>query len=662
MSTNATEAQFEDSPRGWAQRWSVEFAAAREALQEWHTLGDVIDKRLRDEEPKGNEHETHWNLFPADVARMQAMLYGRIPTTSVGRRFQDADDDIARVGAEMLKRLLDCDIERAEDGFCSAMGYALMDRLGPGFGNVRYRYVVGETVMSEGQEAKVDPLTGRELAPAVAPVETRPNEQVETDYFHWKDQLWSPCRTFHEARWWAFKTPMTREALEKRFDPKLAKLVPLNSKRSKDENEKRADPWARADVWEVWDKEHRRQFFYVEGFDQVLENNEDPLGLTSFWPFERPMFAGLTTSKLVPVPDFKMARDQYDEIDRVSSRITALERAISVRGAYDRSNAGLKQLLSEAGANELIPVDNWNTFSAQGGIEGAVSWMPLGMVVEALLALRDYRRELIDALYQIRGTSDIMRGQATQPGATATEQRLKTRFGSIVVQAAQDDFARFASGGQRIKAEIIARHFDPATIITRSNIERTQDADKAQAAAELIKSDPTLYRVEIKPEAINHQDMGALNEERTELLAGVGSFLQVVAPLVQMFGPSAMPFFLEWLKWRVAGMRAASSIEAVIDKYIAQFQDQAQQAAQNPQQQPPDPKLQATQMKIQGDMAKEQAKLQNDLVRINAEVQADAAREQNQMRSNVFEHAQKQSITNALKPPEPAKKPGGIQG
>ena len=75
--------------------------------------------------------------------------------------------------------------------------------------------------------------------------------------------------------------------------------------------------------------------------------------------------------------------------------------------------------------------------------------------------------ELMNLLFQVTGMSDIMRGQSTA-GATATEQALKAKFASTRVQEFQNEFARFASDTQRIKAEIISKHFDPQTIAERS--------------------------------------------------------------------------------------------------------------------------------------------------------------------------------------------------
>lgn len=638
MATDNQETTFEETPRGHAQRLAVEFAAARRELEKWHSTGERVLKRFRDEREARDNGDTRWNFFSANIITQRAMLYGRTPAVSVTRRFADAQDDVARVAGEMLERLLNSDIERDTDSYRLALQYALDDRLLPGLGNVRVRYVVD--FEKKEVAAKLHPETGAELAPGYSQ-EGKSREDVETDYVHWKDQLWSPSRVFGEVRWWAFRAEMSRQQLVERFGEEVGKVVPLNAKRlgasEKDGDAQRHNPWGRAEVWEVWDKESRRVLWYVEGYSQTLDEKEDPLGLEGFWPFPRPMLANVTTSSLVPRPDFALAQDLYDELDVVSTRITLLERAIRVAGVYNKENSALKRLVSEAAQNELIPVDNWAAFAEKGGVKGAVDWLPLEQIVTALTALRDYRRELKDGLYEITGMSDIMRGQASDVGTTATEQSIKAKFGSVRVQSLQDEFARFASDVQKLKAEIISKHFDANTILERSNIRFTPDAQLAQQAVELVKSELACYRVEVKPESVSMTDFAALKQERMEVMAGISTFLQAAAPIAQAV-PGSMPFLLQMLQWAVAGLKGSSGIEGVLDQAITASQAAQQQQAAQPQTQQPDPKVQAAQLKAQADIQKSDKELQADLIRYQAEARLEEAKQRTQTEWNVKEH------------------------
>lgn len=646
---------WEPTPQGWARRWQVELSAARECLKKWHEQGARINKRFRDERERKEDGDTRWNLFTSTIETKMATLYGQTPKVSVTRRFADSGDDVARVAAVMLERLLNSDIEKDSDTFAGAVQYALEDRLLPGLGAVRVRYVAEfEDVGGAPAMLAADGVTV--LAPEVPPTPRKVYECAEADYTHWRDFLWSPARIWEEVRWLAFGADMSRQQLVSRFGEDVGKRVPLNAAKHGEEDgtEKKPTPWDRARVWEIWDKETRHVFWYVDGFSEVLDEKEDPLGLEGFWPCPRPLLANTTTSTMVPRPDFVLAQDFYDEIDLVSTRITLLERAIRVTGVYDKSSDAIRRLLSESGNNELYPVENWARFGEQGGLKGMVDWMPLEQITSALTSLRDYRRELVDQLYQVTGMADIMRG-ASDPSETARAQGIKAKFGSVRLQRLQDEVARFASDIQKLKAEVITKHFDVATIIAYSNIEMTPDKDLAVPAAELIKSKLADYRIEVKPEAVSLTDFAALKQERLEVLAGISSFLQTVAPLAQSL-PNSLPFLLQILQWSVSGLKGSSGIETVIDQAIAAAQ---QAPPQGEGQQQPDPKLLAQQMKGQQELAKVQAESQARMAEIAAEVQADEARERNQMTYNVREAAIKQSISDASQAARPKNNPFG---
>lgn len=650
--TVESQKEFSDSPEGWSQRWQMELQAARKALADFYKVGEEADAALRDE--KKDNGGKRLCLYASGLQTIGAMLYGRMPQASVGRKFADADDDDARVASEMLERLLNCDIERADDTFAEATRNAMMDWRGPGLGVERHRYDKGEPEMTEEQPAIVDP-SGLELSPAVPAIEKRPNEKAETDYVHWRNFLWAQCNVWHETPWVAFKSQLSREKLVERFGEEVGNAVPLNAKRRGEDGKDvdKSHPWDRADVWEFWHKDSKKVFWVVEGYHQTLDIKDDPLGLEGFFPCQRPMMANLTTSKLIPVSDYKFAQDLYRSVDTLTDRIDVLARAVRLAGVYDKGSGSVVEKLVQGGENKLYPVDNWAMFAEKGGLQGAVSYLPLQEIVATLTTLRDVRREDIDLIYQVTGQSDLIRGQQTANG-TPGEAKVKAKFGSVRLQAMQDELARFASDGQRIRAEIISRHFDPDTILKRSNIELTPDRQFAQKAVELIKSRLADYRVEIKPEAINLTDFAARKEESMEVLGAIGAYFNVIGPLAQQM-PAAMPFFLKMLQVSVARLKGGSAYESLIDQAIAA----AEQAAQQPQQQQEDPKmavervkLQGLQMKQQSDMAREQLKGQIDLTKIQAEVEADASREQTQAAWNVTEHTRKLMATNALKPKE----------
>jgi hypothetical protein len=633
-----SQPESDEKPGDKVRRWATELEAAKKKGEKFVKNGERVVKRFLDERESKTSDSTRWNLFTANVITQQAMLYDRPPRASVSRRFADSLDDVARVAGEILERQLNTDIEEDGESFELAIYNALEDRLLPGLGVARVRYEPRFATVA-AVAARVDE-SGVEVAPEVPASEVKEGEEVEVDYVHWQDFLWSPSRTWDEVRWVAFRALMSRRQAVKRFGD-VGQQIPLNAKKERDES-KSETPWGRAEVWEIWDKETETVLWYCPGFATMLDEKADPLQLDGFFPCARPMMANTTTSSLMPRADYVLCQDLYEEVDSVSTRITMLERAIRVTGVYDKANGEIAKVV-DGGDNKLYPVDNWAMFAERGGVKGAVDWLPLDQVVAALTALRDYRRELMDALREISGMSDIMRGQAADTGATATEQRIKARASGVRMRRMQNEFVRFATDIQKLKAQIILKHFDAATILERSNCERTADAPYAQKAVELLKSGASKFRIEVKAESVALADFDALKSERMEVLQGLATFFQAAAPVAQQM-PGSLPFMLEMLQWTVSGFRGASEMEGILDRAIAGAQ---QQAAAPQQPAPPDEKLLALQLKGQNDLAKTQADLQADLQRTQAETQANAQREQDQARWNTQEAAAKAQISAA---------------
>ncbi len=654
--TIQSRSDFKSTPQGLQQLWTLEIQAAKKNREEFLKQGDEAVCRYLDERKDSNGPKSRLNLYHSNVTTLRALLYGKTPKVDVGRRYNDSMDDDARVGAEMLDRILNTDIECDDGGFTAALRYALEDWTGPGLGQVWLRYEVGEEETTPGQAAKVG-ADGAELAPAVPEVVKRPEEDAEVDYIHWRDFLWSPCRTWHEVRWVAKRLEMTKDKAKKRWSD--ADKLPLQS-RAPDEKEGKIseqvkDAWSRVEVWEIWDKDTKTQLFFCEGYDRILEVNEDPLELYGFFPCPRPLIANATTGKFMPKPDLFLAKDLYDEIDVITHRIKRLEDCAKVRWAYDSSVPELQRIFQEAFEGQGVGVKNWNALMEKGGIAGAMQFTPLDIIVKALEVLSARRAEKIQLLYQITGMSDIVRGQAAQR-ATATEQSIKAQFASTRIQTSQDELARFASDVQKLRAEIISRWFSEETIVERSNVMRTAGAQRVQAAMAIIKSDIWQYRVTVRPESIALPDMATQRQERSEAVQGLGAYFGAMTPLVNMAAskPQAlgavMQFVIETGQWMITGLRGASEIEEAFDRFAATVKQIASQPPPPPQ---PDPKLQVAEIQAQAEMGKAQATMQQTAM----DTQASQAEHLQQMREMAMKaqtdkmKVQGQLAVAAAKPP-----------
>ena len=194
-----------------------------------------------------------------------------------------------------------------------------------------------------------------------------------------------------------------------------------------------------------------------------MDTLDDPLGLKDFFPCPKPMYGTTTTDTMIPVPDYAEYQSQAMELDVLTKRIDKLAEACRVTGAYDASFPALQNILTGT-ENTLVPVDKWAMFATQGGLEGAISFVPIKQVAEVLKILIETRNVIKQDLYEITGLSDLVRGQG-QHDATATAERIKNQFVSLRLKDRQSEMERFARDTLRLMAEILSEHVAPEKLL-----------------------------------------------------------------------------------------------------------------------------------------------------------------------------------------------------
>ena len=592
---------FDASPLGLAQRWGTEIEAAGQELTKFHDESRRIVQRYLDKRDAYGKDESKVNLFWSTMKVLLSMLYARPPKADVSRTFQDYEDDVARVSGTMLQRILNRGFDDNTSKWDANVRQGIEDWLVVGLGQIWLRYEVETEPYTI--EAVIDPMTGQELVPAQE-AERIVDEDAPCDYIYWEDFFWSPARTWDEVRWVARRVYMTKDQLQERFGEEIAAVVPLGRPQSKTNVNDQAvkhDPWSKAEVFEIWCKETRKVYWYAKGSDVILDVKDDPLQLDGFFPCPKPVAANVTSSNFLPRADYIFAQDQFNELDEINTRITWLTRAAKVVGVYDRSAEGIQRVFQQGAENQLIPVDNWSLFAERGGIKGQVDWVPIDQVTNAIERLRQYRQDKVMQIYEVLGISDVMRG-SSRASETATAQQLKAQFGSTRVQLMQFYIADWISQALRIKAEIICKHWQPETIIRRSNIERTPDAPLAAQAIELLKTEEMReYRIVIEADSMAAMDWAAERDAAVQFMQGLGAFVSQVAPMAQSV-PGAAPVLLSMLQWAVSKFRVSTQIESVLDQAITGLK---QQGIQPP---PPNPMQEAEVAEKQAGAAERAAK------------------------------------------------------
>jgi len=462
--------------------WKNEIQLYERTADKWLKRGRKIMKRYKDVRSPREDAVTRLNILWSNVQTRMPALYARDPKPECERRFKDKDP-VGRQVAEVLERCLDYTIQ-CTNPFGAILRQAVLDYELPGRATVWVRYVPHfhkPELINESDPNADERTEGEEVTnDAEDEVDEQRIKYEETllDYVYWEDFGHTWARTWEEVRAVWRIVYLTREEGVKRFGKEFND-VPLDwqPKTLKDAQVKQDNrEQKKAIIYEIWDKQEHQVIWLCKNHPRTLDEKEDPLGLENFFPCPPPMFANLTSEELVPTPNFTFYQDQANEIDELSSRITAIGKALKVAGVRDSSAEGLDRLLSEGTENALVPVDGWIALKEKGGLAGVMELLPLKEIAEALGFLREQRQMMIDDVYQITGLSDIIRG-LSEPNETATAQQIKGQFAVLRISDSQREVQRFCRDIIRIMAEVIA-DYDIETIKKISGVKLLTQAEK----------------------------------------------------------------------------------------------------------------------------------------------------------------------------------------
>lgn len=628
--TATTIKQVSDvSPR---ERWEMEINAARQELEQFYKRGNFAAKKFVDEREAMNQDARWFNIFYANTNIMESALYAQLPKPKVTRKYKDYMDQTARVAALILERTLCQDFNDPSDTFDSTMRQCVQDRLVPGLGTAWLRLETDTEDIPESEGGSITndtfsnapgpegahdgfPTPAAEESPSpsdgeppgeAVPLKRILEQRVAVDYVHWQDFLWSPCRVWTERRWVARRVYMDYDSLVRRFGEAKAKLTSLDycvMPNAQDDSGKPLVPqrevMQKAIVYEIWDRISRKVYWYAPGYPkELLDEKDDFLLLQDFDPCPKPMFANVGTSNLTPRPDYYMIQDQYQELDLVNARIAKLVEACKVVGLYPQNSKAVADML-KGNENTMIPVENWSQFAEKGGADGQLAWLPLEAIVAALQQLYASRDMIKGQIYELTGIADIVRG-ASKASETLGAQQIKAQFASVRIKKLQDEVARFASDILRIKAEIMVKHFDVDILIRKSGIIYTPNHEYIPAAISLLQSEEGFkWRVTVQSDSMAQADYAMEKQDRIEFMSAVSSFMGQALPMTIQV-PETKPIIVGLLQWGISGFKQADEIEGMLDRQLEQIQ------AKPPAPPPPDPKVQAAQLKAQTDEKKAQ--------------------------------------------------------
>ncbi|MGE4259220.1 MAG: hypothetical protein AB7F19_07750 [Candidatus Babeliales bacterium] len=593
--------------------WKSEIIKADKYFDKWKKRAKRTINRYKDERNDKDTYSgiltTKYNSLWSIVETTRPALYFSRPKIIVERRYLDGDP-IGRAASLILERCISYCMDKYD--FSTQVNLAITDY-----------FLTGRGVLREDYKA----ITGTVMDPMGQPMPMVIDEYALCKYQFWDDFVHAPARTWDDVSWIAFRSYLTRKELIERFGEEKGSQITLDyapsGKRAENSNMKPPnDGDNKAVVWEVWYKPDRKVTWFAPGTPQVvLDEQEDPFKLSGFYPVPRPLYATLTTDSLLPIPDYWQYQDQAIELDDLTNRIAQITGVLQLRGLYPGNNDKIPELLQADAGPLLIPVDNYMEFLQNGGLEKAIMWMPIEKISNVLVALYQARQMVKNDLDNLSGIMDI----AGNPNATATAQKIGSKYSALRLQEKQHEVARFLRDLLRIKGELIAEHFSPETLLQMSGYQYMPGADPQtfQQAVQLLKDDKLRsFRIEIDTDSMLAIDDAESKSSAMEFLNTVTPFMKEAIPAVQQ-DPRLGPLMRELLMFTARQFKSGRPLEAVIEQSLLEMSQIPAPKTPNPAEAQVQGQMQLQQMKTQSAMQETQAKTQADLVKIKAQTQSD---------------------------------------
>lgn len=608
-------AKEQDAADARQVHWQQELERAKKRFKGFWDAGDIVVDTYRLQKADGNEAyaKDKYNILFSSTETIRPNLYAQTPRTMVKMRNRDTATAIARAAGLLLEGCIE--YVKDEEDFDELMNSCVEDLLLPGLGQAWVRY-----------EANVE--ENKVL-----------DEMVELEYVYWQDFLMGTARTWKQVPWVAKRLWLTKEKATKRFGKDVANKLQYVAR---DATAREMDTQAEtAEAWEIWDKESRTVYWYAEGFRDLLDIKADPLKLKGFFPCPRPLRAITNTRTLVPRALYSQYKSQAETLNVLTKRIRLLGEALRVVGLYDGAHVKLADILNPAAGNRMIAVDNWAMFAQNGGINGAVAWVPIDMVSKVLSELLQQREICKAEIYEITGFSDIVRG-VSKASETLGAQNLKANWAAARVKRMQAEVQRFARDLLALAGEVIAEHCDESTIAIFSGLEiptgeqiandpnAQKTLDTFKAACKLLKTELLrVSRIDIETDSTLMADDAVEREDRAKFLAAAGAFLQQAVPAAEMT-PELGPLLGSLLMFTVRSFPSAR----IIEQEFENFQRQMLQKGQQPQDQDKDGK--------KADAAVKQQELEHKSQNDQATLMLDTQKEQHRHDEKIAELALKE--------------------
>jgi hypothetical protein len=268
----------------------------------------------------------------------------------------------------------------------------------------------------------------------------------------------------------------------------------------------------------------------------------------------------------------------------------------------------------------MIPVADWASLKASGGVSGLIEWLPVEEVGKVLTALFREREAIVAQIFELTGVADIQRG-ATDPRETKGAQAIKANYASRRTLVPKQDIERYFRDVLRIAAEIMAEHFSVDTLERMTGLPVPPEVH-AMLQDELQRQ----YRIDIETDSTVAPDQEREQANMAAALEAVTAFIQAMGPMIQQGLPIELA--LQLLKTYLRKFKWGREVEETIE-----------QLERNPPQPQPDPEEKKIQMEMQIEQQKAQLDQQKSMMEMQMKQKELEMKLQEMMMKLQFEQA-----------------------
>jgi hypothetical protein len=581
------------------QKWLERIRMSEKREDKWMKDAEKAESIYLAGQGEGTD-EPEFNILHSNVETIVPSIYNSTGRPDIRPR-HNVKDDLAKLVSDVFERAINVMVD--DSRMDAEIEASAQDIFVVGRGIVRVKFDADVTeqpvMMPDPMTGQPVPAVGMDGQPITQPVVT--NERVEYENVSWRDFRMGPAKRWKDVPWVAFRHCIDQESLEKLEDPALAELQADPEAAVKSEDD--------VTVWEIWCKDTGRVYFIVADNHKVLSIKDDPLQLPGFFPCAAPVQPITPTGKLIPVCPYRIYETLADELDTVTARIRGLTGILEAKGIFAGNQETLEKL-AEAGDGELTAAADLENLLAMGGLEKAVMWWPIDRIIQVVRELNGQREQTKQAIYEITGISDIIRGQGAA-SETATAQQIKTQWGSLRINKMKRLIERQVRELFVLTTELISLHFSKETLQKLSGVPIPPEA------MQLLQRPLDHYRIDVESDSTVRADLAKGREEMGQFLQGTAQYFAAMAPVAQQ-SPKAMEPIAEIYGSFARQFNLGKQAEDALERLVLM----AKEMAANP---PPNPEAEAMQAEMQQKQQAEDRKFQLEMQRLGLDVQLKRA-------------------------------------